>query len=69
MTTSGQCDITYKNLGKVNLWGVEFSGEWRFYDKWSVTVHRELCRGHAAGRRPGAPHHAKFDGSDADHRR
>src|SRR5262249_21917857 len=37
-TVPGAIDITYRNLDKVKLWGVEFAGEWRIYDKWSVNV-------------------------------
>lgn len=38
ITIPGNEDITYKNLSKVNLWGVEVSGEYRVNDKWSVNV-------------------------------
>lgn len=37
-TVPGAIDITYRNLSRVNLWGVEFSGEYRFHEKWSVNV-------------------------------
>lgn len=37
-TVPGGFDLTYANLSAVNLWGVEFSGEWRFAEKWSINV-------------------------------
>lgn len=34
----GIFDITYQNLSRVNLWGVEFAGEYRFTDYWSTNL-------------------------------
>ncbi len=44
-TVPGAIDITYQNLDKVHLWGVEFAGEWRFYEKWSVGLTASWAQG------------------------
>ncbi len=31
-------DYTYQNLSKVNIWGLEASGEWQFLPNWSVNA-------------------------------
>ena len=34
----GPKDYTYKNLSKVNLWGIESSAEWQFYPNWTLNA-------------------------------
>jgi len=41
----GIFDITYQNLSKVNLWGLEFAGEYRFNDYWSANLSMAYTQG------------------------
>lgn len=41
----GIFDYTYQNLSKVNLWGVEFAGEYRFNDYWSTNLSMAYTQG------------------------
>lgn len=41
----GIFDITYQNLSKVNLWGLEFAGEYRFNDYWSTNLSMAYTQG------------------------
>lgn len=54
-------DITYANLSRVNLWGVEVAGEYKFTDKWSVNVTASWVDGTQVASAGAAE--TKFDGT------
>jgi hemoglobin/transferrin/lactoferrin receptor protein len=61
VTSPGFFDYTYQNLSSVNLWGVEFAGEYRFHPNWIVSA----SLAYIAGRQvvdAGSPETA-FDGT------
>jgi hemoglobin/transferrin/lactoferrin receptor protein len=44
-TNPGFFDFTYQNLSKVNTWGVEIAGEYRFLTNWTVSASMAYIEG------------------------
>ncbi len=61
VTIPGNFDYTYMNLSRVNLWGVEVAGEYKFNDNWSVNVTASWVDGTQVASAGAAE--TKFDGT------
>lgn len=57
----GPKDYTYKNLSKVNLWGIESSAEWNFLPNWSING----SASYQQGKKKESPHEKKMNFNEA----